>query len=254
LLGTWVEITAQGEDEAMLHRAAQRAFETISTLQSRLNVHDPESDIARLNRVKPGTAVNVNRDTRRVLKAAMDFARASGGAFDPTVNDTVAGDYEAIELLPGLGVRFARAIRVDLGGIAKGYCIDRAVDELNACGIVSGLVNAGGDMRAFGAQTFPLHLRHPNGRQLIPYGSLRNAALATSASYFDHARCAGNVRDGRSGAPLGNGMSISVRARTALAADALAKVVGLLGAQSAPLLARYRARAWVFDVDNAEAA
>jgi len=214
-LGTFVEISAWGgADDAI-----DRAFRVIAVLEKQLSFHDPASELSRLNRTGHFT---VGRDLRRVLAMALRIAQLSGGAFDPTAGSRAASK------------------AYDLGGIAKGYCVDRAVAELRRCGVQSGLVNAGGDLRAFGARAFPLHLRHPEDpRQLLPFGELRDAALATSATYLQgQERCAGS-------APLAPGASISVRAPRAAIADALTKVVAVMGGQAAPLLARYSAQAWI---------
>jgi thiamine biosynthesis lipoprotein len=130
--------------------------------------------------------------------------------------------------------------------------VDRAVAELRRGGAAGGLVNAGGDLRAFGARAYPLHLRHPDDpRQFVQMGTLRDAALATSASYTSvRERWAGGMLDARSGAPIGAGISVSVRARFAFVADALTKVVAASGPRAAPLLARCRAQAWVFGAQS----
>ena len=244
LLGTFVEIAARAADRDAAASAVSRAFAEVERLQALLSAHDPASEVSRLNREAHGRPVTVSRDTWRVLRAASRLSRQSAGAFDMTLE----GGSRHITFLPGMHVRFARALRIDLGGIAKGYCVDRAVAVLQRSGIAGSLVNAGGDMRAFGPQAFALHLRHPGDPgQLFSLGEIRNAALATSASYASgRARCAGRLRDGRSGTPIGPGLSVSVRASSALLADALAKVVAADGAQAEPLLARYGAHAWVY--------
>jgi FAD:protein FMN transferase len=244
LLGTFVEITARGPRPTALERAVRRAFATIEALQARLSVHDPESEISLLNRLGHARAHTVSRDTWRVLRAAARLARQSDGAFDVTLGGGAAG----LVFLPGRRVRLARPLRVDLGGIAKGYCVDRAVETLARGGAESGLVNAGGDVRAFGPRAFPLHVRHPDDPQRVfSLGEIRDAALATSASYATgRTRCAGQLRDGRNGAPIGRGLSVSVRAPSAMLADALTKVVAAAGARAEPLLARYGANAWVY--------
>lgn len=232
LLGTFVEISASGgADDAI-----SRAFRVISQLEEQLSFHDPASELSQLNRNGHAT---VGMRLRHVLAMALRIARLSNGAFDPTLGSR-GSNWRDVELLPGSRVRFKRALRVDLGGIAKGYCVDRAVAELQRAGVESGLVNAGGDLRAFGARAFPLHLRHPeDSRRLLPLGELRDAALATSATYLrGQERCAG-------AAPLAPGASVSVRAPRAAIADALTKVVAVMGERAAPVLARYRAQAWV---------
>ena len=235
LLGTFVEISASGgADDAL-----DRAFAAISVLEKRLSFHDPASELSRLNRDGYASTLRIDRHLYRVLALALRIARLSEGAFDPTAGSTGAS-WRDIELLPGSRVRLRRRLRIDLGGIAKGYCVDRAVAELRRAGAESGLVNAGGDLRAFGARAFPLQLRHPEDpSHLMPLGELRNAALATSATYLRaQERCTGRT-------PLAPGASVSVRAPHAAVADALTKVVAVTGEQAAPLLARYRAQAWI---------
>ena len=244
LLGTFVEIVARTNDVAAAARAISRAFAEVETLQALLSAHDPASEVSRLNREAHARPVAVSRDTWRVLRASCRLSRQSGGAFDVTLED----GSQHIEFLDGTLVRFARPLRIDLGGIAKGYCVDRAVAALRRGGIESGLVNAGGDVRAFGPHAFALHLRHPGDPgSLFGLGEIRDAALATSATYATgRARCAGQLRDGRSGAPIRPGLSVSVRASSALLADALTKVVAAAGGEAERLLARYSAHAWVY--------
>jgi thiamine biosynthesis lipoprotein len=246
LLGTFVEVSAWGVDEAVLRRAIDRAFGVIGALQARLSAHDPASEVSRLNRNGYAGAIRVSRDVRRVLRAAARLSQLSAGAFDVTAA-SAGSSFRDIRLLRGSRIRFTRPLRIDLGGIAKGYCVDRAVVALRRCGVAGGLVNAGGDLRAFGARAYALSLRHPADiRHLVPLGTIRDAALATSASYAEGAeRCAGRALDGRSGEPLGPGISVSVRARRATIADALTKVVAAMGPRAEPLLARYRAQAWI---------
>ena len=261
LLGTFVEIVAWGHEEAALRQAVRRAFRMIEMLQSRLSVHDAASDVSRLNREASRQPIKVSGDTWRVLLAAVRLSRQSGGAFDVTVTPARAfrrhrnraGDFRDIKFLAGRRVYFARPLRIDLGGIAKGYCVDRATTELKRCGVKAGLVNAGGDLRAFGERAFALHLRHPaDPSQLVPWSTIRDAAIATSASYaIGRRRCAGLLVDGRSGARIGPGVSLTVRASRALVADALTKVVAATGSQAAPLLARYHAHAWVLTAAGA---
>lgn len=238
MLGTFVEIAAWGRETRVLERAVGAAFDAVASLQSVLSAHDPASELSRLNRGAHARPMRVGRDTWRVLRSAARLARQSGGAFDATLE----GRSRFIEFHEGRRVRYVRPLRVDLGGIAKGYCVDRAVTELRHRGVRGGIVNAGGDLRAFGARAYSLHLRHPaDPSSLCELGVLRDAALATSASY-----AAGNARrSARGGMDLRRGLSVSVRAPSAMLADALTKVVAAAGPGAGPLLKRYRARAWV---------
>jgi thiamine biosynthesis lipoprotein len=254
LLGTFVEVCATGSDETLLENAVERAFRVIERLQSRLSSHDAASEVTRLNRDANRQAIAVSRDLWRVLRTAVRLSHQCEGAFDVTSNPASAprhreraGSFRDIGFLPGRRIRFGRPLRVDLGGIAKGYCVDQAVRELERCGVESGLVNAGGDLRAFGDRPFTLHLRHPGepGR-ILPWAVIRNAAIATSASYLSsRRRWAGRMLDGRSSTPIGCGLSVTVLAPRGVIADALTKVVAVAPERAAPLLASYQARAWI---------
>jgi thiamine biosynthesis lipoprotein len=151
-------------------------------------------------------------------------------------------------------VRFHRPLRIDLGGIAKGYAVDRACEALRAHGVVSALVNAGGDLRVVGSTPWPVAVRHPaRPAQRLPLCEIADGALATSAAYFlpmSAGRRARALVDGRTRGLREWHGSVSVTAATCLRADALTKVVGLLGARAAPMLVRERASACVIRLDG----
>src|SRR5439155_21847017 len=105
-------------------------------------------------------------------------------------------------LLPENRVRFLQPLQIDRGGIAKGFAVDEAVTELQRHGIRSGLVNAGGDLRAFGRREQQVHLRHPACLdKIVPLRPLTDCALATSATYFSrkkwHGQWVSSIVDSR---------------------------------------------------------
>jgi FAD:protein FMN transferase len=246
LLGTRVEIAAGGcRDERSLHAAIDEAFACIERVQQLMSYQDADSDVSRLNRTAPHRALAVNPHTYRVCEAALQFARESEGAFDPTVAARLeefgilphagnAADAHAtwrdIELCGDNHIRLHRSLRIDLGGIAKGYAVDRAIAVLQKRDIENALVNAGGDMRVIGSRPQFAHLRHPEAPLHTAHTlTLQNAALATSAAYFSRrASSTGEVSaliDARSGEPYVGRRSVSVRAFECMSADALTKVV-----------------------------
>ena len=155
--------------------------------------------------------------------------------------------YRAIELLAGPRVRFGEPLLIDLGGIAKGYAVDLACDALEQCGVVDYVVNAGGDLRVGDAPT-TVHVRHPRQpATTLALGVIQDSAIATSARYF----AGKEEREGlvhpivapAMAAPAGYSGSISVRASDCMTADALTKVVAVLGTNAAPVLRRFGAEA-----------
>ena len=267
LLGTFVEIGADG-GAARAGAAIAAAFAAVERVQRLMSFHDDASDVARLNREAVQHAVEVAPWTCDVLRAAQRLHRATGGAFDVTVAPRLqrwgflpkadaaraaeqpATDQSAIQLLPGNRVQFRRPVRIDLGGIAKGFAVDRAIDALRAAGASSGLVNAGGDLRVFGPAPSTIHVRDPRepGRAM-PLVEIENAALATSADYFARRKWRGRwvspLIDPQRGRSCARALSISVRAATCIAADALTKVVAVMGRRSAQILRDHAATAFV---------
>ncbi len=246
LLGTIVEITVP--DRKCACAAIERAFAVIARVQALMSAHDESSDLGRLHRARIGVPVSVHPWTWRVLAKARAIGRRTGGAFDPVVAGRLAvangglppwrgsargGDarFADLELLGEDRVRLRRRLRIDLGGIAKGFAVDRAVAVLRAARLEFGLVNAGGDLRAFGPRAWPVHVRHPGAPGcLVSLGSLRNGAVATSAPYFSEVRASGRrvvsaLIDPTDGRCITGAISATVFARTCLAADALAKAV-----------------------------
>jgi FAD:protein FMN transferase len=156
---------------------------------------------------------------------------------------------DAIQLLPANRVRFAhRSVRIDLGGIAKGFAVDRAVEALYRHGIAEGLVNAGGDLSAFGPRSHAVDVRDPRqpDRPMCRI-AVNNAALASSAGRFDPLRardpsgCA--VIDPATALPVEAVIGATVRAPCCVIADALTKIVMNAGEGAAPILERYGAGA-----------
>jgi len=265
LLGTYVEIRASGLCEAQLHQSVNSAFAAAERIQRLMSAHDPRSELSRLNNEAVCRPVAVSRDTFSVLRRATALASESGGAFDYTIAPTLArwgllpanlsrnnpGGWRDVRLLPQRQVSFLRPLALDLGGIAKGFAVDRALELLRASGVTAALVNAGGDLRAFGRQPYLVHLRHPSLPQSFTRAiELNDSALATSSPCFTECRWRGKrvshlVNPLRQTAITG-AVSVSVRARQCWLADALTKVVLNAPALADQLLARHNAEAFVF--------
>jgi thiamine biosynthesis lipoprotein len=268
-----VEVTARGIGEAELTRAVSEAFDAVGHVHRLMSFHDPHSDVGRVNRLAHRMAVRVHPWTWHVLEAAQRISRATAGAFDVTVGGELVrlgylpsslpgrldrrACWRDVRLLPGLRVRFARRLLVDLGGIAKGFAVDRAVERLRARGACAGLVNAGGDLRAFGSVTWRIHLRHPtNPAKLIPFADMASGALATSAGYFSRRVRRGtaftSVIDGARRTPIDPAFSASVAAANCMLADALTKLVLLRGSRAHGQVRRLGGRAFIVSAEHPE--
>lgn len=256
-LGTLVRIEAHGPADAA--SAIDAAYREIERVESSMSFHRPDSDLRRLMRAPVGEAVAVDPDLYQVLDFAKRLSHASGGVFDPAVARALVArgllprpegeppDEKAsigdLELQAPDRVRFARRIWIDLGGIAKGYAVDRALRVLRDRGMEGASVNAGGDLACFGPACSVL-VRDPRAPHATgPVVELRDEALATSASYFQPEALRG--RGGKM--PARRHGSVTVIARDCMTADALTKIVWAAPRRAARILDRFGARALSLD-------
>jgi len=293
LLGTMVDIQARAPNELKVMRAIEAAFEAVERVHRLMSFHDRASDVSRLNREAHRRGVTVDQWTWQVLQAAYHFADASNGTFDVTVGRLLAEwdflpRHEAhhpertrgtsrttrrnmirevprfarddgpcwrdIVLEKDSRVRFRRRLTIDLGGIAKGFAVDCAIGALRNADVEAGLVNAGGDLRVFGLQEEAVRIRSPlNPGHSAGVISLKNRALATSATYFSRKKSCGQTRsaliDGRTRQPFVDNVSITVAADDCMAADALTKIVFGLRDLARPILTHHTADAVILERD-----
>lgn len=266
LLGTLVDIAAEGAED-ILPAAIEAAFASIERIQKLMSFHDAHSDVSRINEAEAGSAVDIDPHTYRVLEFALELSEISAGAFDITTGAILVesgflpgsatdrmssgATYRDLDLLSDHRVCWRRPGCIDLGGIAKGYAVDCAIAVLRAHGVVTAIVNAGGDLRCFG-EAQPIHLRHPDDPTLLMgLGWLADAALATSAGYFS-GRDIGSRRieplvDPKRPCCISWDGSVSVAAPDCMTADALTKVVRLALDAAPDILERFNAQAVVID-------
>jgi thiamine biosynthesis lipoprotein len=243
LLGTIVDLCCDGSPNEL-----EAAFVVIKEVHRLMSFFDFDSDVSRMNRGAFHESVRIHPWTWRVLKAAQEFARASAGFFDATAAQLGEGSWRDVVLEENFAVRFRRRVIVDLGGIAKGFAVDRAVDSLKENGVTRGIVNAGGDIRVFGAISREVCLRNPiSPAQFSGILRVRNRAVATSGTYFSRRA----LIDGKTRGPMTDLISVTVAAKDCMTADALTKVVFALREKAAPLLMRYRADALLLERNGA---
>lgn len=258
-MGTLFRIVAYGAEAERVRVAADAAFARVAALDAALSDWDEASELSRLSAASAGgptAPIPVSEDLFRVLAFARTVSSATDGAFDVTVGPCVrlwrrsarqgtlptrerldaaraAVDWRAVELDDAARTaRLARAdMRLDLGGIAKGYGVDRAAAVLAGWGVTRGLVNVGGDLMALGVgPEGPWRVgvrdpRDPDG--IVETLSLEDEAVATSGDYlryFEHGgRRWHHLLDPSTGAPrISTLHTVTVRARDVRTADAAA--------------------------------
>lgn len=260
-MGMEVQITLADVPESTARRAAQLAFAAVATLDARLSDYRVDSDVRAIERAAPD-ALTVHSDVMAVLLRALDIARDSGGAFDPTVAPVVAvwREARAVSRLPSVtALSDARGLvgwskverdperstvrlpvtgmRLDLGGVAKGFILQRALEVLRDAGAPVALIEAGGDIVAGAAKAGSSGWRIQVGCRLDGGGDdvalLINESLATSgatAQFFElGGRRYSHVIDPRSGQALTDHHAVHVRASDGATADAWATALSVLG-------------------------
>ena len=255
-MGTVAEIAVAHPDERYAHAAIDAALGELRRVEALMTKFRPTSDVGRANLGAAAGPVAVSADTAAALVLALEWAQASDGAFDPClarvtglwdvrhrhappVRDEVrrlAGRrlYRALDVDRFRGepvVRFAdRDVALDLGGIACGYGVDRAVAALRAWGIGNGFLNVGGDIYALGeapdGAPWRVGVRDPYDRERMAVTlELSDAAVATSGDYeqyFDYqGRRFGHIIDPATAEPwLARAHSVTVKAADCVTADA----------------------------------
>lgn len=266
LLGTTVAVRVHGLDEKDAHLAINEAFEDIALIHRLMSFQESDSDLSRLNREAADRSIEVHAATFEVLKRAEEMSGLSDGCFDITVAPQLVAlgmlpapdsrrepdpqaTWRDVSLEPNHRVRFRRPLWIDLGGIAKGYAVDRAIELLRARGAVQVCVNAGGDLRIHGPDSERILLTPGEFRgESLPVLEVENAAVASSGSVQPHTDSPSAPHfDGRSRQSVSNSGFVSVLAQHCVTADALTKVVLAREEHSEPLLRRLGASAHLYD-------
>lgn len=265
-LGTLVSIRAEGLPATQMHRAISAAFAEVAAVHQSMSFHQQDSDVSRLNRCALHHPVAVRPHTFKVLQWALRFSSCSNGCFDITVAAELVdwrflprpsdgmchprGSWRDIELRSDGHVVFHRPLWIDLGGIAKGYAVDLACENLRSWGVRRSVVNAGGDIRVNGRQAERIGLDTGSPANPLAILELSNGSVASSSGgrrQWRHGRLVGPHVHGILRSPAPTERFVAVVAESCVVADALTKVVMAEGINSACLLRRFGASAHLHD-------
>jgi FAD:protein FMN transferase len=264
-MGSELRLTAYTDDEAAAQRAFDAVFSEFERLDALLSVWRPGSDVLRVNAAAGDRPVPVSLDTRAVLRAARQVSDWTGGKFDVTFgplaevwkfdaqdqdnsipDDAHIGsrlpliDYRRVEIDEEAGTVFLtrKGMRIHLGGIGKGYAVERAAAILRQAGIRDFMIQAGGDLYAGGfkeGKPWRLGINDPRGPagRLFAAVDLSDGTFSTSG---DYARffIKGGIRyhhllDPATGLPARGCRSVTIVADSPTQADALSTGVFILG-------------------------
>jgi thiamine biosynthesis lipoprotein len=263
-MGSEVRLTAWTADEPRAVRAFERAFNEFDRLDRLLSVWHPESDVSRLNAAAGRAPVTIATETLEVLRTARQVSEWTGGKFDVTFG-ALSGlwkfdhdqdnqiprraevqarlalvDYRALDVDDTSRTAFLRrpGMRIHLGGIGKGYAVDRAAALLRAEGITDFLVQSGGDLYAAGRRgdrSWRTGIRDPRGPADLVFAAMdvHDETFSTSGDYerffLQDGRRYHHILDPDDGAPARGCRSVTIVARQAMLADALSTGVFVLG-------------------------
>ncbi len=256
-MGTTFKIILYSTNQQRADFAAQKAFNRIKQLNEIMSDYMPESEVSLLTRKKESLQkIKVSRDLYRVLKQSKKWAKRSNGHFDITIGplsklwrkafrqqefpDTLLiqqallkVNYKNLIISPfSKKIKLKKqGMRIDLGGIAKGYAVDEAMKILKQEGIKIALVEGGGDILVSNPppKTEGWKIRLPNSNESL---ILKNKAIATSGSTFQYLEYNGklysHIINPKTGYGASNQTSLTVIAKNCTDADALASTCILL--------------------------
>jgi thiamine biosynthesis lipoprotein len=271
LMGTQVDATVMYGDILAARKRLVLAFREMERIEGVLSAQRDTSEISRLNREASSAPIHVSRETFDILQRAKAYSARLGGLFDVTVGSLselwgFSGPGEAA-LPPDSAIETARAtlgcsalifndadttvyfgrkgMKVDLGGIAKGYAVDRAAAVLRRYGIDDFIINAGGDLYVSGekmpGEPWTVGIKHPRRTSdMLATLKIGDAAVVTSGDYeryfIQDGRRYHHILDPRTGYPASESRSVTVIADSAEEADALATWLFVLGDGPPPSL------------------
>jgi len=264
-MGVRVSVAMYAPDAETAQGAARAVFEKFAALEEIMSDYRADSEIMRLCAATPGESYPVSEDLFRVLDRSQDMSKRSGGAFDVTVGPLVRLWREArkTKVLPspesltrardlvGWGllhvdadsrtVRLDRpGMRLDLGGIAKGYACERWLEVLSKMGIDRAMIEAGGDIAASGAPPGKLGWRIDVQGLVAPL-YLKNQGISTSGDANQFVVIGGkrysHILDPATGLGLTDRKQVTVLAPDATTSDSLATACSVLGDEQGRILA-----------------
>jgi thiamine biosynthesis lipoprotein len=272
VMGTFAHIIAVAPDVNTAQKSVEAAFEQLVLVDKLMSDYKPDSELSKVNQEAFKNPVKISKPLWEVLSKSIAFSKKTNGAFDITVgplvdlfhnagkkgvaptNDEIAqakartGFEKLILDEKNKTVKFTvEGMRLDLGGIAKGYSVDKAVDAMKKCGAIGGLVAAAGDIRVFGTppkgkDSWLVGLQDPDkvsdsidDMQTLLTLHLKDMAVSTSGDYRRSVEIKGkkynHIIDTRTGIGSRNFTSVTIIAPNTTDADALATSVSIMGVE-----------------------
>ena len=260
IMGTRISVELWHDDPATAKQCEEAVFTEMHRIDALMSPYKEDSQLAKINREASQQPVKVSPELYRLIEQSQKISELSDGAFDITFasvgylydyrerikpsEDEIkkrleAIDYRHIVLNPSdQSVEFnSPGVRIDLGGIAKGYAVDNGIRILQRCGVRHGLVSAGGDSRIIGdkrGRPWMMGIQHPRKKPGVAVAlPLSDTAISTSGDYeryFDEdGQRHHHIISPSTGKSASGIISASVIGPEAISTDALSTTVFILG-------------------------
>ncbi len=260
IMGTRIAVELWAEDSASGQALITRVMDEMHRVDELMSTYKPTSQVSLVNSRAAEVPVTVDADLFGLLETALDYSRVTEGAFDITYasvgylydyrrhikpSDAAiaaalpAVDYRHVLLDPKTrSVRFSQpGVRIDLGGIAKGWAVDRGIELLRKAGVQRAFVTAGGDTRIIGdrfGQPWMVGIRDPRAEdKVVVRVPLVDAALSTSGDYERFFEADGvryhHILSPATGRPASAVRSVTIIGPSATRTDGLSKTIFVLG-------------------------
>ena len=260
-MDTYMTVTAYGKNA---ENAVDKAVDDINRLETVLSAQKKESDIYKLNQTGSGT---LSADTKDIVSEALKINKTTNGAFDisiyplmvkwgfTTQKYNVPSKSEISKLLKNVdsskiefdekssSIKLGKNMKIDLGGIAKGYTSSRVMQIFKDCGVTSGLVSLGGNVQALGTKTdgtdWQIAIENPDkSSDYIGVVSVKDKAVITSGGYERYFEKNGktyhHILDPKTGYPAESGLkSVTIVSDNGTLADALSTSLFVMGKEKA---------------------
>ena len=263
-MGTRIRVELWAEERATGEAAIDAVMREMQRIDASMSTYKPHSEVSRVNAQAARAPMRISRELFDLLATAVEYSRLTDGAFDITYASVgfmydfrrrhrpTESQIEAA--LPAVNYRnlvldrqrrtvyFSRpGVRIDLGGIAKGYAVDRGIAVLQQRGVGHALLSAGGDSRIIGdrlGKPWIVGIRHPDHKeQVIARVPLADTAISTSGDYERYFDENGvryhHILDPATGHPASKARSATILAPTAMRTDGLSKTAFVLGPEAA---------------------
>jgi len=264
-MGTLVSITVVARNEAVAHAAVNAGFAEIRRLEELLSTWIATSELSRVNASAGIKPIHVSTETLTVVHRAMQAAEMTNGGFNIAIGPAVEAwsvtdgqripeESELDVLRPLVDLQALHVdvreqtiyldkagMRIDVGGIGKGYAADQAVEALRKAGAIAGVAALSGDIKTFGrmpgGKKFPVGIQHPRkDGSVLAWIDLEDEAISTAGDYERFFERDGvryhHILDPHTLQPARRCQSVTVVAREGIWADGLDTGIFVMGVES----------------------